>query len=292
MTTELDQEWLSRHPLPDPNAADDKNARGRVLIAGGSRTVPGGIVLTAEAALRAGAGKVRLATIGEAAVHIGVRIPEAAVIALPQGEDGEIAIEGGLVIRDKACSCDALVLGPAMSESDDLPFLVEKVLGPADGMPTTVLDAGALTAARDLAPAIERHEGRVIMTPHPGEMARLTGAAMDEVTANPVRFATEAAALYGAVVLLKGKESHLAHPDGRLLHFRGGSVGLATAGSGDVLAGIIGGLAARGACPFEAAAWGCWLHAEAGRLLAERVGSIGFLARELLPVIPEALEAA
>lgn len=287
----LDAAWLARHPLPDPAAASDKNERGRVLVVGGSRTVPGGIRLTGEAALRAGAGKVRFATIPEAATAIGVLVPEAAMTTLPVNADGEIAPEAAEILRDKADTCDTMVLGPAMSGCADTEQMMARLFAEPQGLPTIVLDAGALTCARDLAPAISACGGRVILTPHHGEMARLSGARIEDVNADPDRFARETAARFNAVVLLKARESCLAGPDGTLLHFKGGAIGLATGGSGDVLAGVIGGLAARGADPLVAAAWGCSLHARAGAVLSEKVGTIGFLARELLPVIPGLLDA-
>lgn len=290
MTQPLDAAWLARHPLPDPHDSSDKNERGRVLVVGGSRTVPGGLRLTGEAALRAGAGKVRFATVLDAAMPLGVLVPEAAMTSLPTNSDGEIAPEAAELLLDKAGSCDTMVLGPAMSECTDGERLLERILATTEDLPTIVLDAGALTCARNLAPQLAACSGRVIMTPHYGEMARLSGAPIEQVAADPAKFARETASRFGAVVLLKGKESHLAGPDDLLLHFTGGSIGLATGGSGDVLAGIIGGLSGRGATPVVATAWGCWLHARAGEVLGETVGTIGFLARELLPVIPRLLD--
>ena len=124
------------------------------------------------------------------------------------------------------------------------------------------------------------------MLPHVREMADLLGCEPDEVAADPLGSARRAAAHYGAVALVKGPYSHIAAPDGAAFRFEGGGVGLATSGSGDVLAGIVGGLCARGADPLTATLWGVWLHGEAGRILTREVGRLGFLARELLDRIP------
>jgi NAD(P)H-hydrate repair Nnr-like enzyme with NAD(P)H-hydrate dehydratase domain len=120
-------------------------------------------------------------------------------------------------------------------------------------------------------------------------MAALTGRSEEEIAQDSEAIAREAAERFGAVVVLKGAGSVIASPAGDLLHYSGGGSGLATAGSGDVLSGIIGGLLARGADPVLASAWGVWLHGEAGRACAAKLGPIGFLARELLPELPALL---
>lgn len=288
----LDMEWLRAHPLPEPDGATDKNGRGRVLVAGGAEFVPGALRLTGEAALRAGAGKLKMATVRSTAMSLGVLVPEAAMIALPAQEDGEIAADGADILAAHLERCDALILGPGMSASAQTDELVQRILSAMQPPLTLVLDAAALTSARHLRDLIARQDGRVILTPHHGEMAILTGADEAAIAEHPVALACEVARQFNAIVLLKANRSVVAAPDGRCLLHDGGCVGLATGGSGDVLAGIVGGLAARGASPFIAAAWGCWVHGHAGRALAGAVGSIGFLAREILPLIPQALEEA
>lgn len=285
----IDRHWLAARPLPVPDKAGDKDERGRVLIAGGAEFVPGALRLTGEAVLRSGAGKVQLATVRSAALSVGVLIPEAAMIALPADADGEIAAEAADILAERLSHCDTLILGPGMSISDRTDQLVAKLLAVSDPGKTVVLDAAALTSARNLAAIVSRHNGRVIMTPHHGEMAHLAGVERSAVDGDPCAYAVETARRFNAVVLLKGKSSLLVDPAGNILLHEGGCAGLGTGGSGDVLAGIIGGLAARGAAPILAAAWGAWLHGRAGEILAGSVGEIGFLARELLPLIPSLL---
>jgi len=287
----LDGDWLKAHPLPVLGDGVDKNTRGRVLVAGGAEFVPGALRLTGEAALRAGAGKLQMATVRSAALPLGVLVPEAAMIALPADEDGEIAAEAAVILAERLERCDALILGPGMSAGDRTDQLVAGVLAVPDKARTIVLDAAAVTSAGDLASVIARHEGRVILTPHHGEMAHLAKRDVADVAADPVGVAVEMARRFRAVVILKAKDSVLVDADGTVLLHTGGCVGLATGGSGDVLAGIIGGLAARGAEPFVAAAWGAWLHGRAGEVLAQDVGPVGFLAREILPLIPGLLAA-
>jgi hydroxyethylthiazole kinase-like uncharacterized protein yjeF len=155
---------------------------------------------------------------------------------------------------------------------------------------TLVLDAAAILALREDEEMMLPLEGRCVLTPHAGEMASLLGVEKDDVESDAAGAARVAAERFGAVVALKGAESWIAEPDATLHHFSGGSVGLATSGSGDTLAGIIAGLAARGAPAAHAARWAVYLHAAAGRALARRMGRIGFLARELLDEIPKLVE--
>ena len=289
-TVPLDAEWLRAHPLPVLKSDSDKNSRGRVLVVGGAEFVPGALRLTGEAALRAGAGKLQMATVRSAAMSLGVLVPEAAMIALPAQEDGEIAAGAAERLAPQLARCDALVLGPGMNVSEQTDDLVAAILAATEPNVTTILDAAALTSAREMKALIARHDGHIILTPHHGEMAILTGESAGAIAADPVAVARQVASDFHAVVILKGDQSVIATPDGECLLHEGGCVGLATGGSGDVLAGIVGGLAARGTEPLRAAAWGSWLHGRAGRDLADSIGPIGFLARELLPLIPRLLE--
>jgi ADP-dependent NAD(P)H-hydrate dehydratase len=284
--TPLDSAWLAEHPLPQPGPATDKNSRGRVLVAGGSQTVPGAIRLTGEAALRAGAGKLQLATVEPVVFHLGVLVPEAAIFPLPAGPEGELADAAGEALCTYLERCDTLVLGPGMGAEAPADAILRAVIAHPRETLSLVLDAAALAAAGNLGEALRAHQGRVVLTPHPGEMIKLMGCDEARIDADPAGLAQEAARRFEATVLLKGPETWIACPDAPLLRYPGGGPGLATGGSGDVLAGIIGGLLSRGAPPRTAAAWGVWLHGEAGRRLAETVGPLGFLGRELLPEIP------
>jgi NAD(P)H-hydrate repair Nnr-like enzyme with NAD(P)H-hydrate dehydratase domain len=155
-----------------------------------------------------------------------------------------------------------------------------------------VIDAGALTGLRDCAAVTGRLQGRLVVTPHAGEMARLSGLDKDEVLAHPLDVARSVADHLQAVVALKGPETLIVTPSGEAFRYRGGGIGLATSGSGDVLAGVIGGLLARGANPLTATAWGVCVHGEAGADLARDIGPVGFLARELLDLVPRILACA
>lgn len=280
----VDAVLLRSMPLPRHDDDADKEDRGRTLVIGGSRPVPGALLLAGVAALRAGAGKLQLATVESAAIQIGVAVPEALVMALPETDDGDIAPNALDDIAHRLERCDALLIGPGMLDEAATMALTLAALK-TEG-PGFVLDAGALCNLKAEAEALRRHAGRVVMTPHAGEMARMMGIDAAEIAADRIGIATRAAAELGAVVALKGGCTVIAAPDGRTWEYSRGQVGLATSGSGDTLAGVIAGLLARGAEPHAAACWGVYLHGEAGNRLSETRGPVGFLARELLAEIP------
>lgn len=283
---DIEPAWLTHHPLPVHDAGTDKNSRGRVLLVGGAEFVPGALRLTGEAALRAGAGKLQMATVSAAATALGVLVPEAAMIALPADAEGEIAPAATDRLLHLLDHCDTLVAGPGMGVTRRTAELVAGLLArPRDGL-TVLLDAGAISCAGDLADVIRAHRGRVVMTPHHGEMAALLEREIEQVAADPVAAARQAATRFGATIVLKADRTVIASHDGGLLRYGSDCVGLATGGSGDVLAGIISGLLARGASPSVASGWGVWLHGEAGRECAQSLGPIGFLARDLVGHIP------
>jgi ADP-dependent NAD(P)H-hydrate dehydratase len=284
--TELNLAWLVDHPLPYPEGETDKNKRGRVVIAGGSEKVPGALLLTGEAAFRVGAGKVQLASIESARIALGMRMPEAAAIGLPANAEGELGAAASEQLAQLAGQCDALVLGPGMAPEADTGTIFTDLLPSAPSEGALLLDAAMIPAIRLLEGNSRPWRGQRVITPHFGEMAVLMDC--DEASVTP-ELAQQVAVRFDTTVVLKASETWITTPNAPMLHYGGGGPGLATGGSGDVLSGIIGGLLARGAEPRDAAAWGVWLHGEAGKRLADRIGALGFLARELLPIVPELL---
>lgn len=280
--TPLDAGWLAAHPLPEIEIDTDKNSRGRLLVAGGSELVPGALLLSGEAGYRAGAGKVQLAVPKSSALHVGVLMPEAAVFGLPVNDKGELGPSPER-LAELIERCDALVLGPGMGSDADASALLKSVLAHHDEAVALLLDAAAIAVCPDFAEELRAWPGPLVLTPHPGEMAALMRCDAEAVCDE---MASEAAERFGATVLLKGPDTVIASPGQMELRFHGGGPGLATGGSGDVLAGIIGGLLARGADARTAAAWGVWAHGEAGRALSHGTAPLGFMARELLPLVP------
>jgi hydroxyethylthiazole kinase-like uncharacterized protein yjeF len=271
---DVDDALLAGWPLPMPAEDDDKERRGRTLVVGGSPEVPGALLLAGEAALRAGCGKVLVATAASIATHVGLALPEARVVALPASVDGAVA-----ALAPWAPRVAALLIGPGLVD-DACVELTRRLLPHFTGRPV-VLDAGALEAATSLV------SGGTLIAPHAGEMARLAGTEKAAIERDPAAAAVQGAARWNATVVLKGAVTFIATPQGRLWRHDGrGLVGLATSGSGDVLAGLVAGLAARGAALEQAAVWGVALHARAGAALARHVGTLGYLARELAGEVP------
>lgn len=272
-------------PLPQPDEDADKEGRGRVLVVGGSREVPGGALLAGNAALRAGAGKLRMATGESITLPLGIALPEARVFSVPETASGAIDPSAAEALANYANDVQATLIGPGMVDAEATAQLLKNLL-PLIERPFLILDAAAMAVLAE-APDVCRHlEGRVVLTPHAGEVAEYLGMDPDAIRRNPSEAASRAARRFGAVVAMKGADTFIAGPEGQGYVNRTGNVGLATSGSGDTLAGIIAGLAARGASPLQAAVWGVYLHGSAGDRLARRMGGIGFLAHELLAEIP------
>jgi hydroxyethylthiazole kinase-like uncharacterized protein yjeF len=284
---EVDDALLAAMPLPQPGEGDDKDDRGQALILAGGPEVPGVAVMTAEATLRAGAGKLQIGVPEAMTLAVGVAVPEALVLALDGPELGE-------PLRKAIAQADTVVLGPGWvdeAQAGALTCAVIAVAAEADEPPTLLIDAAAMTALAATPETVRSLQGRAVLTPHAGETASLLDRPKEEIEADPLAAAAEAARRFGAVVALKGSTTHIAAPDGRAWSHRGGVAGLGTSGSGDVLAGLIGGLLARGCTPEQGAVWGVRLHAMAGERLSRRIGPLGFLARELAAEVPAIMAA-
>jgi hydroxyethylthiazole kinase-like uncharacterized protein yjeF len=282
---------LRRWPLPQPDEGGDKEERGRVLIVGGAAEMPGAIILAATAALRAGAGKLQIATVSSILQVVAAAVPEARVFALPEMKAGAIAASAAAEIIARAKEVQAVLIGPGMIDERAVARLMKAVL-PRIGRVKLILDAAALSCFEGSPQFLRKLNCQAVLTPHAGEMAKLLGIDKDSITGEPQATARQAAADLRAVVALKGAETFIAAPgDSQTYCNRAGNVGLATSGSGDVLSGIIAGLAARGAMPLQAAVWGVYLHARAGERLAQRMGRLGYLARELSGEVPALMSA-
>jgi ADP-dependent NAD(P)H-hydrate dehydratase len=287
-TVTLTARVMSRWALPQPAEEGDKEERGRVLVVGGSIEMPGAVMLAGVAALRAGAGKLRIATTRRVAHLIAAEIPEARVFALPESKSGGIQPSAANDIARRISQVSAALVGPGMIDPKAVKRLMKSLVSRLNGA-TLVLDAEAMTFLADESESLHNLEGNAVITPHAGEMAELLGEDKESIKREPAKAALHAAEKFHAVVALKGRETFIASPGGEVYCNKAGNVGLATSGSGDTLAGIIAGLAARGASPLQSTAWGVYLHARAGERLAERMGKMGYLARELLAEVPHVM---
>lgn len=267
---------------PLPAAGDSKYSRGQVLVVGGAARTPGAAQLAGLAALRVGAGHLTLAVAEAAAVPMAVATPEAGVVGLPQSGQGSVLGGDLSAVESPLGSSDVVVLGPGLDDADETAELVRRAVPLLSDEAWVVLDAYALGVLPGLRDVVAPLAGRLVLTPNGSEAGRLLGRDLD-VAADDV---VEIARTYGAVVSSQGL---VADPDGTCWRMGVGQVGLATSGSGDVLAGAVAGILARGTEPAQAACWASHVHAAAGDRLAASVGRLGFLASELLGELPRVL---
>lgn len=291
MAETLDRGWLAANPLP-PTRATDKNGRGRLLLLGGSARAPGAVLLAGRAAFRAGVGKVQLGTIAAACPALGMALPEAAILALPASDEGHMRAEAIELIREDLGHADAVVFGPGIFDRPDHCTLLTQMLAVIGRSTPLLLDAGAIAAFGRMAPAEREDISPIVITPHPGELSRLTGWPEREIARDLEAAAEAAASQFGVTVVLKSKRTVIAGCDAETILHDHDVDGLGVAGSGDVLAGAIGGLLAQGLAPRAAAGWGVWAHAASGRQLQDRIGPIGYTASEIGDGLAAALNGA
>jgi ADP-dependent NAD(P)H-hydrate dehydratase len=277
ITPELLRGWS----LPSPHGS--KKARGKVVVIGGAARTPGGVALAGLAALRVGAGHVQLAVAQTVAAPLAATFPEAGVISLPQSSSGTVlGAAAAEACAEAVARVDAVLVGPGLDDADQAAALLHALLPLLGDETALVLDAFALGVLSDLREDLAARSIRPVLTPNAKELELLLGredaSGPDDVL--------EAAESHTSVVTAP---QLIAHPDGRRWRVPAGHPGLATAGSGDVLAGLVVGLLARGATPEQSACWGTYLHATAGERLASSIGKIGFLARELVDQVPQVL---
>jgi ADP-dependent NAD(P)H-hydrate dehydratase len=276
---------LRSRPLPSPGG--DKNEKGRLLIIGGSRQTPGAVLLAAEAALRVGAGKVQVATTASTAPQLGVALPECFLVGLPEDDDGELAASAADRLLELAEQADTVLAGPGIGTPDAARELLEAVV-PRLGTALVVdaLGTAYLTAHLD---GVRHLADRALLTPNAGELAQVLHEDEDEVEDDVLAATRRAASRTGATVLSGSDSSFVCEPSGEAWRLDVGAPGAAVAGSGDVKAGAVAGLLARGLSPARAGAWGAYVHGRAGERLTAEVGRTGFLAREVVQGLPAAL---
>jgi NAD(P)H-hydrate epimerase len=273
------------------SANTHKGMNGHALVIAGSRGKSGAAILAARGALRTGAGLVTAAIPESIAAIVAGGQPELMTEALPDRE-GHFAGPGTLEkLRELAKGMTALIAGPGIGVSEDTHQLVAWLVseGAQAGRPL-LLDADALNVVAEAGPAmLTAAQGPVVLTPHPGEMARLLGITNATVNADRIGAARRLADLSRAAVVLKGARSVIATPDGTVLVNSSGNAGMATAGMGDVLSGIVGALLGQGLACCDALALGVFVHGLAADQLAERLGPVGYLAGDVATELPAAL---
>jgi hydroxyethylthiazole kinase-like uncharacterized protein yjeF len=277
----LDHRALDLIPRRLPDGT--KFTSGHVLVAGGSVGLTGAPCLASEAAMRAGAGYVTACIPQSLNLIFETRLLEVMTRPLPDAS-ASLTPDAVDAVIDATGRGGALILGPGLGKADGAQEFARKLAAAAE-VPL-VIDADGLNAHAQALESLAARPAPTILTPHAGELGRLLGLESAEVQAHRLQHARDAAARSGCVVVLKGDDTLVAAPDGVVAVSRGGVPGLATAGTGDVLSGVLGAILAKGLEPFEAACAGVVLHAAAGRRAAERLGSEGMIASDVIDALP------
>jgi hydroxyethylthiazole kinase-like uncharacterized protein yjeF len=269
-------------PARPPDA--HKGTFGTTVVLAGSLGLTGAAYLTSTAAARTGAGLVRLLVADTIYPILAAKCTEVMATPVPEVAPGAVGHAAYDSILRHLAAAEAGVIGPGLGrDSSTWRLVVDLALHAKCPL---VVDADGLNALADSPRSRGKLGPRRVLTPHPGEMARLTGKSAEAINADRPAAARKAAKDWGAVVVLKGAHTVVAHPDGRTSEDPHAVPALATGGTGDVLAGIIGGLISQGAEPYSAAVTGVYIHAAAGRRISERIGESGLLASDLLTEIP------
>ena len=270
--------------IPERPKDAHKGTFGTAVVLAGSLGLTGAAYLAATGAARAGAGLVKLLVAGTIYPILATKCTEVMATPLAEVAPGAVGHAAYDSILRHLASAQVGVIGPGLGRDSSTWRLVVDLAQRAQC--PLVIDADGLNALADSPRARARLGTHRVLTPHPGELSRLTGRTIGAIEADRTAAARKAAKEWGAIVVLKGAHTLVAHPDGRVSEDPHEVPALATGGTGDVLSGIIGGLIAQGSDPFSAAVTGVYIHAAAGRRISQRIGESGLLAGDLLMEIP------
>lgn len=277
--------------LPYRAKDSNKGSFGRAILIAGSPNYIGASILASTAAMRTGAGLVTLATSESVYKLASTQLIEPTFLPLKENNDGTIALESAIEIQEHAKNYNTMLVGSGLSQSPEITEFLSQILlsAQAPRIPK-VLDADALNSLAKIPQWWERLKGPAVLTPHPGEIARLTGNTVAQIQLNRLESALQAARLWKQIVVLKGAYTVVATPEGNGAINPIANPVLASAGTGDVLAGIITGLLSQGLSPFDSAICGVYVHGIAGSLISEQIGNSGLLASDLLTQIPKVIK--
>jgi NAD(P)H-hydrate epimerase len=265
-----------------------KGDYGHLLVLAGSVGKTGAAALACEAAMRVGAGLVTLGIAGSLNEIMEVKLTETMTMPLPETESRTLGLDAFQEIIEISQRMQALVIGPGISTVDETGQLVRKLVK-ALRLPM-VIDADGLTALSVKSEILKDIETPIILTPHPGEMARLTGLSSKAVQEDRIETSRNFAIEYGVYLVLKGSQTIIAQPDGNIHINPSGNPGMASGGTGDVLTGMMGGLVCQGLSPSSAAIAATYIHGLAGDLVAEEKGEMALIATDVLEKIPHVLK--
>lgn len=270
----LTENWV-RERLPKRPKDANKGTFGKVLVIAGSEKFPGAAYLACAAAYRAGAGLVTLVTDRDTKIIVSRMLPELTFLSYTQ-------------FFKEFKNYDVLLLGPGLGQSEEIIKFVKKLL--KENLPKLVADGDCLNILSKIDKWWEQIKTEIILTPHPGEMARLTNFSAEEIQKNRLNMAQKYADSWGATVVLKGANTIVASPGGEVMISPFANPLLSTAGTGDILAGVIAGFIAQDLNVFDASCCAVYIHGLAGEMLREKIGTTGALAGDLLPLLPMSIQ--
>jgi hydroxyethylthiazole kinase-like uncharacterized protein yjeF len=287
----ITDEWI-RSIMPERPRNAHKGTFGKVLVCAGSMQYIGAAYLACEAAMRVGAGLVTLAAAQSLQPILAAKLTETTYAPLPEAEPGYISSKASKIIHERLADYDVLLIGCGLSQHPAVVDFTRNVLlkMPPSLKSKIVIDADALNALSQTPGWWKKTKRDAILTPHPGEMARLSGLSMKAIGQDRLSTARKYSAEWNKTVILKGANSIVAAPDGSTKINAAANAGLASAGTGDVLAGAIAGLLAQGLLPGDAAACGVYLHSAAADMIRSEIGDAGMLASDLLPALPRVIK--
>ena len=281
----IDRDWAAG-ALPPRPADSHKGTYGRAMIVAGSRNFLGAAYLAATAATRVGAGLVTIAIPESLVPSVASKAIEPTFLPLPESSPGIVSHHAAQLILDSLDGYSSLLVGCGLGQAAETRRMVEELLLSDTPLPPTIVDADGLNTLAQVPDWWERWPADAILTPHPGEMARLTSASS---SSDRLAIAQQSASAWNKSVILKGAYTVVAAPNGNAMLSPYSNPGLATAGTGDVLAGAIVGLLSQGASLSDAASLGVYLHGEAGERVRSKLGDTGMLASDLLPQLPKVI---
>ena len=273
--------------FPKRRADSHKGDFGHALIIAGSCGYTGAAYLVAQAAVRTGAGLVTLAVPESLYGILASKLTEVMVTPVPETKEHSFSLKAEKELFGFADKCNVTAIGPGLSQDGETARLVRSLVEKLDG--PVILDADGINAFTKRGGDLKKARGSLILTPHSGELSKLTGKSVEEIQKNRKDIALEVASEYNIVLILKGHETVVAGADGKLYINKTGNPGMASGGMGDALTGVIAGFLAQGADSFTAAVLGVYFHGLAGDLALKEKGPLGLIATDLLDKLPECL---
>ncbi|MFC1915465.1 NAD(P)H-hydrate dehydratase [Chloroflexota bacterium] len=289
ITTELITDEWAKTVLPERPLDANKGTFGRVLVVAGSINYIGAAYLACSGAMRVGAGLVTLATAASLQPILAAKLTEATYLPLPESQPGILSAQAAELIVPQLSNYNVLLLGCGLGQSQSVTKFLTSIFF-REKLPPLVIDADALNTLANIPDWWQQITYDAILTPHPGEMARLNGLSIAEIQSDRVSIVKKFALSWHKTIVLKGAYTVIATPEGLCRISPIANPGLASAGTGDVLTGAITGLMAQGLSLFDAAALGVYLHSKAGEMVKDIIGNAGMIATDLLSALPLAIK--